>query len=253
MSGENSPTLSLLAVRADSSGRYAVVVTNELGATTSTSAEIVVGSAASVTALPAASAVVIGASANLSVAAAGVPSPAYQWRRQAAGTTGFVDLTDGGAYSGTSSSRLTITGTGTAMAGDQFQCVVSNGIGTPATQTFTLTVQPGHSADVSPADGTLNLAELTRVIELYNTRTGTVRTGRYITSAGSVDGYSPDPSVTAGPIPTPPHTADLNRDGRLSLTELTRVIELFNTRTGTARTGAYHVQAGTEDGFGGGP
>jgi hypothetical protein len=117
-------------------------------------------------------------------------------------------------------------------------------------------VQPGHSVDASPADGTLNLAELTRVIELYNTSTGTVRTGRYIVSAGTPDGYALDPSVTAGPIPTTPHTADLNRNGRLSLPELTRVIELFNTRSGSTRTGAYHAATSptaTEDGFAPGP
>jgi hypothetical protein len=33
----------------------------------------------------------------------------------------------------------------------------------------------------------------------------------------------------------------------------TRVIELYNVRSGTTRTGAYHVQAGTEDGFAPGP
>jgi len=49
------------------------------------------------------------------------------------------------------------------------------------------------------------------------------------------------------------HSADTGRDGRFSLIELTRVIELYNTRAGTARTGAYHVQAGTEDGFAPGP
>ena len=49
------------------------------------------------------------------------------------------------------------------------------------------------------------------------------------------------------------HGADTNRDGRISLVELTRVIELYNTRSGTARTGAYHVAAGTEDGFAPGP
>lgn len=38
-----------------------------------------------------------------------------------------------------------------------------------------------------------------------------------------------------------------------SLFELTRVIELYNTRSGTTRTGRYHVQAGTEDGFAAGP
>jgi hypothetical protein len=31
------------------------------------------------------------------------------------------------------------------------------------------------------------------------------------------------------------------------------VIELFNTRAGSQRTGQYHVQAGTEDGFAPGP
>jgi hypothetical protein len=151
-----------------------------------------------------------------------------------------------------------ISGTPPDATGSPFALAVTatNGIVPAATQNLTLVVQRGHSADVSPADGTLNLAELTRVIELYNTSTGTVRTGRYVVSASSVDGYAPDSGVTAGPIPTTPHTADLNRDGRLSLPELTRVIELFNTRAGTARTGAYHAAAtptATEDGFAPGP
>lgn len=49
------------------------------------------------------------------------------------------------------------------------------------------------------------------------------------------------------------HSADTSRDGRLSLLELTRVIELFDMRVGTARTGAYRLQAGSEDGFAPGP
>ena len=49
------------------------------------------------------------------------------------------------------------------------------------------------------------------------------------------------------------HSADVNRDGRIGLLELTRVIELYNYRSGTARTGQYHIQSGTEDGFGTGP
>jgi hypothetical protein len=31
------------------------------------------------------------------------------------------------------------------------------------------------------------------------------------------------------------------------------VIELYNYRVGTSRTGQYHVQAGTEDGYAPGP
>jgi formylglycine-generating enzyme len=49
------------------------------------------------------------------------------------------------------------------------------------------------------------------------------------------------------------HSADSNRDGRIGLLELTRVIELYNYRIGTVRTGEYHLQAGTEDGFAPGP
>jgi formylglycine-generating enzyme required for sulfatase activity len=49
------------------------------------------------------------------------------------------------------------------------------------------------------------------------------------------------------------HSADSNRDSRIDLLELTRVIELYNYRIGSVRTGAYHLKAGTEDGFASGP
>jgi hypothetical protein len=49
------------------------------------------------------------------------------------------------------------------------------------------------------------------------------------------------------------HTADTNRDGRIGLLELTRVIELYNYRSGGSRTGQYKSKAGTEDGFDPGP
>jgi hypothetical protein len=49
------------------------------------------------------------------------------------------------------------------------------------------------------------------------------------------------------------HSADTNRDGKLGLFELTRVIELYNTRSSGSRTGQYKVRAGSEDGFDPGP
>lgn len=49
------------------------------------------------------------------------------------------------------------------------------------------------------------------------------------------------------------HSADSNRDGKISLIELTRVIELYNYRSNTTRTGQYKPQSGTEDGFSPGP
>lgn len=134
-----------------------------------------------------------------------------------------------------------------------------------------LTVGPGatpHSADTRGAtagtapDFRIDLFELTRVIELFNTRNGTVRTGAYQVDASGEDGFAADPSRTSGSSATLTryHSADTKgattgsaRNGAFDLFELTRVIELYNTRSGTVRTGQYHVQAGTEDGFSPGP
>ncbi|WP_221031129.1 immunoglobulin domain-containing protein [Actomonas aquatica] len=111
-----------------------------------------------------------------------------------------------------------------------------------------------HSADTD-ANGRLELSELLRVIELYNTRHGTSRTGRYRENHDSTDGFETD-LLTPAIDPTALvhyHLADTDEDGTLSLSELLRVIELYNTRSGTTRTGAYHPDATTEDGFAPGP
>ncbi|MBI5770408.1 MAG: immunoglobulin domain-containing protein [Verrucomicrobia bacterium] len=120
-----------------------------------------------------------------------------------------------------------------------------------------------HSADTmgatagSAPDSKINLSELLRVIELYNYRAGTVRTGQYTMGQGTEDGFAPGPN---GATLTAYHSADTMgtsagtpRDGRINLSELLRVIELYNYRAGTVRTGQYHIQSGTEDGFAPGP
>jgi hypothetical protein len=109
-----------------------------------------------------------------------------------------------------------------------------------------------HSADTS-GNSRIDLVELTRIIELYNARNGTVRTGRYKVLASSEDGFAPDPLATVNQTLTRYHSADSNGNGAISLLELTRVIELYNYRSGTVRTGEYHVHPGSEDGFNPGP
>ncbi len=118
-----------------------------------------------------------------------------------------------------------------------------------------LVLSTHHSADLD-CDGRLSLTELTRVIELYNTRNGTFRTGAYaVATATTEDGFAADLSRAANSSATLSvcHSADANRDGLLNVAELTRVIELYNTRSGTTRTGAYRVLFGSEDGFAPGP
>ena len=108
-----------------------------------------------------------------------------------------------------------------------------------------------HSADAD-RNNRIDLFELTRIIEIYNTRSGTQRTGAYRVDASTEDGFAPDRARTATDVLTLAsyHSADVTpRDGRLSLVELTRVIELYNFRSGSVRTGAYYARGDTEDGF----
>lgn len=107
-----------------------------------------------------------------------------------------------------------------------------------------------HTADVDDS-GTLNLSELLRVIELYNTRLGSARTGRYSPLESAEDGFTPDTSLDEGKMAlyAAYHAADSDRSGSISLSELLRVIELYNVRSGSTRTGHYSLAANTDDGF----
>lgn len=116
---------------------------------------------------------------------------------------------------------------------------------------LTLKAVVHHTADLD-RNFRINLVELTRVIELYNTRLTTTRTGRYKILPGSEDGYAPDPDATSNPVLTIYHAADSDRNGQFSLRELTRVIELYNYRSGTVRTGQYRAippPGASEDGY----
>lgn len=112
-----------------------------------------------------------------------------------------------------------------------------------------LPLRPHHSADID-RDNHLSLRELLRVIELYNTRSGTTRTGRYRMQSDTetVDGFAPEIDQTA-PGSLHFHSADTDRNSQLDLSELLRVIELYNTRSGTTRSGRYRIQPDSTDGF----
>ncbi|GAB5559106.1 MAG: hypothetical protein SynsKO_07530 [Synoicihabitans sp.] len=73
--------------------------------------------------------------------------------------------------------------------------------------------------------------------------------GTALGSNGSIAVNGVDPETN----PTSFHDADTNQDSQLDLSELLRVIEIYNTRDGTTRTGQYHPDSTTEDGFAPGP
>lgn len=165
--------------------------------------------------------------------------------------TGFVNGEDASVLTG--EADYTLEATATSPVGDY---VIEVELGTLSAANYTLTAansvlnitQGYHFADTD-RDYHLSLSELLRVIELYNTREGTVRTGAYHTDFDSEDRYAPGDEDDI----YVPHTADTNADGRISLVELTRVIQLYNYREDGARTGAYRPARATEDGFEPGP
>ena len=189
-------------------------------------------------------AVSAGQPASIGVVSVGKPAPTYQWRKNS------------NAISGAAQSTFSITSTQTGDAGN-YDVVVTNSGGTATSASVQLLVNAtsNHSAD-SDGDFRFSLLELTRVIELFNTRNGTTRTGCYaVASTASEDGFVAEPGRALGGAVTLTkyHSADPDRNGNIDLFELTRVIAIYNYRSGTVRTGQYRVDLSSEDGFSPGP
>ncbi len=279
ISGGTSATLTITGALPVDSGIYSVVVTNSVNAATSTS--VIVG------VVPTGTSVVHAAPGGYFAGTAVTVTNTITYVGAAAGLTWNVLLPDGWSYASSGGAvgsgqptpgavgvldwtwtsvppspvtftytlNVPLNATGTkelvAMAGLQQNGVTLQRVVQP--DRMPLAPSTAHRADTD-RNFRISLLELTRVIELYNTRLGSIRTGRYKVQAGTEDGFAPDPDSVTSQTLSVYHAADANpRDGQISLFELTRVIELYNFRSGTTRTGEYHVQAQTEDGFNPGP
>ncbi|MEN9637793.1 MAG: hypothetical protein RL077_6197, partial [Verrucomicrobiota bacterium] len=170
----------------------------------------------------------------------------FQWKRDGLVVTGTPVLDSPGA--------LYFPVATTGLAGN-YTVLLTNSAGTTTSAPANLTITPRvHSADTD-RNFQISLLELIRVIELYNVELNSFRTGAYKVDLFGEDGFSADPGRAPSAVVslTRYHSADSNRDGKLNLFELTRVIELYNTRSGTSRTGEYRntlpTETTTEDGF----
>ena len=89
---------------------------------------------------------------TFTAAASGSPTPTVKW--QVSSGSGFTDLSNGGVYSGVTTSTLTITGATHAMNGYQYRAVFTNGTAPDAATTAaTLTVNPALSISPPPLPG----------------------------------------------------------------------------------------------------
>jgi len=182
---------------------------------------------------PVSKTVAAGQVANFAVAAGGKPAPNYQWQREAAGTSVFVNLTNGGSYSGVTTATLSVNNTTVGMSGDQFLCVATNSAGNATTSPATLTV--------NKAGATLTLSNLTQ------TYSGTPRILTVtINPSGLAYNVTYNGSTTAPTIPgnyavvattTDPNHAG-SASGTLVVNKSTAMVTLSNlsqTYTGSAK------------------
>ena len=98
---------------------------------------------------------------------------------------------------------------------------------------FTLDGTPGHHTGDQNGDNEIDLSELLRVIQFFNS-------AGYHCESGTEDDYAPGPGDTASCLP---HASDYNpQDWEVNLSELLRIVQFFNS-------GGYHASPEGEDGF----
>jgi len=154
-SGVNTSVLTVVAVPLSFDGYlYQCIVSGTIncsGSTTSNSALLTEDPNPYISSQPADQYVCLGDIAVFSVTASGT-GLTYQWQVNTGG--GFVNVTNGGVYSGATSSALTISGTISGMDGYTYQCIINGTIctGTSITNTVTLHETTSPYISVQPQD-----------------------------------------------------------------------------------------------------
>jgi uncharacterized delta-60 repeat protein/M6 family metalloprotease-like protein len=132
--GATSATYTIPNAQPYHAGSYAVRVTNTVGTANSAAAAIAVNARPVIDRPPGHVIALAGRAATFTVAASGLPTPTYQWRKGAA------------AISGATSATLTVTNVQTANAGD-YDVVVTNSAGSVTSPVATLTVNAAPTND----------------------------------------------------------------------------------------------------------
>jgi hypothetical protein len=155
ISGATNSTYSISSVASANYGSYQVIITNPAGSITSNAAYLsapfiqVVGQPNSVTNTA-------GGIASINIAVSASGPITYQWQRLPAGGSTWTNLTDGGLYTGSSTSSLAIGPTSTSMSGDQFRCQVGNNYGQNQTSNNATLTVPALNITFQPTPQTAN-------------------------------------------------------------------------------------------------
>lgn len=148
--------------------------------------------APTITTQPSNSFVCLGAVSTFTVTTAG-SAPTYQWQENISGT--FANISNGGVYSGATSSTLTLTGATLAMSGRQYRVVVTNGCGTITSSAGVLTLnQTTHTSATATPNSSICSPGATTIT---GTAGGTSAGGNLILAqSGTINLAIPDNNAT---------------------------------------------------------
>lgn len=96
---------------------------------------------------PLSTSVCSGSNTSFTVATTGIPTPTYQW--QVNNGSGFVNVTNGGVYSGATTSTLTLTLPALSMNGYTYRCIATNFCAAINSNVVSLAVNPIPSLTVA--------------------------------------------------------------------------------------------------------
>ncbi|MGC1391256.1 MAG: DUF2341 domain-containing protein, partial [Bacteroidales bacterium] len=137
-----------------------------------------------------------GCNATFSVVVSGQAPLSYQWQENNGG--GFVNITNGGVYSGATSSSVTITGATVLMNGFQYRCIITDGfLYSVTSNSATLTVNPppvvtlgySYSRDIilNAASGSSDLTDFPALISITLPELKTIPNLGHVSNANGYD------------------------------------------------------------------
>jgi hypothetical protein len=144
-SGVTTTTLTVTGADSTDVASYRCVVTDSNGSTNSNDAALSLKTATSITAHPQNQTVSTGATATFSVTAAGSGTLTYQWQKNS------VNLSNGGHYSGVTTSLLTVSSCDSNDAAS-YRCVVTADCGSATSNNATLTISGGGTTVILDED-----------------------------------------------------------------------------------------------------
>lgn len=152
LAGKTTRTLVTAALTTDS--QFWVRISNSGGAIDSHAATVTVVPPPEISVHPLSRAVTLGTAVQLTGAATGAGSLAYQWQRKPIGSETWSNLANVAPFSGTGTTTLTIAAVSTTIAGDSFRLVATNLGGSAFSHAATVTANQPPQFTLHPADAT---------------------------------------------------------------------------------------------------